>query len=404
MKLRLVARWCSFIGLIAASCSPTESSPAIRTEAGPDGAISALGDLDATVSIGIDAGADSSTESSTDVNPSPPKDGAPAPACDTGPGVVALVDSGLYVYAMALSDSTIYLGTPNGVWSVPRTGGTPSHVSGNDEVDSLAVDSMRVFWAGFCPQSPNKGAAPDPTCSTSTALFAAPLSGGNYSVLAAGAWATTGMLVDSSGIYGSDLSTMWVASPNGGSPRTLTDPTVSPTAFAIQGDTVYVASFGNPGSVVGIPKAGGANVTLVDNQAHPGSIAADASGVYWSDWGTAGSWGALMRANLDGSAVTVLLAGEPSNAISISSLAIDQHDVFWTEQGAGRVMKISKSGGAPQVIAEGLSGPNRIATYGGNIYWLEQPFVDASISVSDSGSAGADAGAYMATTVMTACK
>jgi hypothetical protein len=212
------------------------------------------------------------------------------------------------------------------------------------------------------------------------------------------------MLVDSSGIYGSDLSTMWVASPNGGSPRTLTDPTVSPTAFAIQGDTVYVASFGNPGSVVGIPKAGGANVTLVANQAHPGSIAADASGVYWSDWGTAGSWGALMRANLDGSAVTVLLAGEPSNAISISSLAIDQDDVFWTEQGAGRVMKISKSGGAPQVIAEGLSGPNRIMTYGGNIYWLEQPFVDASISVSDSGSAGADAGAYMAATVMTACK
>jgi len=100
----------------------------------------------------------------------------------------------------------------------------------------------------------------------------------------------------------------------------------------------------------------------------------------------------------------VLLAGEPSNAISISSLAIDQDDVFWTEQGAGHVMKISKSGGAPQVIAEGLSGPNRITTYGGNIYWLEQPFVDASISVSDSGSAGADAGAYMAATVMTACK
>jgi hypothetical protein len=322
-------------------------------------------------------------------------------ACDTGPQPVALVAGGPYVYAMALDDSYVYLGTIQGVWRVPRTGGTPSLVSGNNEVDALAVDSTRVYWAGFCPESP-QGTAPDPTCPGSTALFAASIGGGNYSVLAANTWATSGMLVDSSGIYGSDSVSVWVASPNGGAPRILTDTTVSPQAFALQGDTVYVASLGiSTGSIVGIPKAGGPNVTLVAGQAHPGSIAADASGIYWSNWGYGATPGALMRANLDGSDVTTLLASDASNSLSISSVAIDEASVFWTEQATGLVRKMPKSGGAPQVIAQGLAGPNRITTYAGNVYWLAQPFMDASIS---SPEGGADAGVGAGANLMTACK
>jgi hypothetical protein len=313
---------------------------------------------------------------------------ATAAACNTGPGVTSVVANGQYAYSIAVDDGQIYFGSTNGVWRVADTGGTPSLLNGSSEVNAIAIDSAHVYWIGI-------------------SLMSAPLGGGDPTIVAAGVFATE-LLVDGLNVYGVD-GTLWAVSVSGGAKRSIIDgPSAGVEAIALFGDSVYVASFSGiaagtgvayQGSILRVPKAGGAApVVLVSNQPHPYAIAVDSTGVYWANAGYLGVAGGLMHSALDGNNATTL----PSS-INVGSVVLDETNVYWTED-SGRVMKMAKSGGDPQVIADGLSGPSDLLVNGGNVYWSEQPGLDASLIASVISVDGGQTGAPPAATVMTACK
>ena len=51
------------------------------------------------------------------------------------------------------------------------------------------------------------------------------------------------------------------------------------------------------------------------------------------------------------------------------SLAVDATHVYWTEIDQGRVMRVARSGGAPEVVADGQDSPTGIALYEGAAFW-----------------------------------
>jgi len=308
-----------------------------------------------------------------------------AAACNTGPGVTAVVTDGQYAYSIAVDDGQIYFGSTNGVWRVASTGGTPSILSGSSEVDAIAIDTANVYWIG-------------------SSLMSAPLGGGDPTIVATGVSANE-LLADGLNVYGVDGGALWAVSVSGGAQRSLIDgPSSGVEAIAVLGDSVYVASFSGiaagtsvvyQGSILRVPKAGGAApVVLVSNQPHPYAIAVDSTGVYWANAGYLGVAGGLMHSALDGGNAAAL----PSSA-NVGSVVLDETNVYWTEDGS-RVMKMAKSGGSPRVVADELSGPSALTVNGGNVYWSEQPELDASVSNIDGGQTGAPPAA----TVMTACE
>ncbi len=92
--------------------------------------------------------------------------------CDTPDGTISVVDQGLHAYGIAVDETYVYTATSQGVWRVLRTGGMPTHLSGADEADSIAIDNSNVYWAGNYPI----GSGPRPE--TGIGLFSAPLAGG----------------------------------------------------------------------------------------------------------------------------------------------------------------------------------------------------------------------------------
>ncbi len=317
-----------------------------------------------------------------------------AAPCDTPAGTTtALFTTGLYVYSLAVDDTYVYAGTPQGVWSVPRSGGTPEQIIGGGEVDAVASDGSHLYFAGT--YSVGSG----PRSQSATGLFSAPLGGGAATLLSADAWSTQ-IVVDDANVYGASGGP-WSVPIGGGGKTSLVQGSTpySPTAIALYGANVYGAAPSPQGAVVSVPKAGGALTVLVPNRAHPAAIAVDASGIYWGEYSYLSQAGGIFRAALDGSGVTMLSPDD-----DVSGLAIDEAAVYWSEQHTNTIRSVPKGGGATVTLASGLNGPAGIAEYAGNVYWAEQPFVDAAVAVGDASEGAPTGDAGEAPTLLTTCK
>lgn len=314
-------------------------------------------------------------------------DGTSAASCDTPTGMtMALIDTGLYAYNLAVDATYVYAATPQGVWRVARTGGTPTHLSGTGEADAIAVDSAHVYWAGMYAM----GSGPKP--GSGAGLFSAPIGGGDATMLSADAWSTQ-IAVDETNVYGA--SGPWSV-PIGGGSRTMLvqggTTHFASVAIAVYGSNVYFATAPGEGAIVSVPKTGGAPTVLVSNRAHPSAIAVDATGIYWGEYSYLAQPGGIFRAALDGSGVTMLSSDD-----DVAGIAIDDGNVYWSAQHANAIRSVPKGGGAMVTLASGLDGPAGVTQYAGNVYWAEQPFQDAS-----AGAPAVDAGE--SPTVMTTCK
>jgi hypothetical protein len=141
--------------------------------------------------------------------------------------------------------------------------------------------------------------------------------------------------------------------------------------------------------------------TLLVDEALPNHLALDASNIYWS------SDKQLMRASrvlpLVGEAITTSPgfperltihrgelfwispsnSNEPAALLATSgpiasvpdqvtlhySIAVDDDFVYWTEFEPGRIMRVSRGGGEPEVFADGQGGPTDIVLHEGAVYW-----------------------------------
>lgn len=115
----------------------------------------------------------------------------------------------------------------------------------------------------------------------------------------------------------------------------------------------------------------GATVLIsLGSVANPRGIAVDHAGgkIYWADF----DQDALYRANLDGSSMELWLP-LPSSSRPYG-VAFDPigNEVYWTEY-AGKIRRVSTSGGTGNTLVGGLSNPTYIALdpAGGRMYWSE---------------------------------
>jgi len=154
--------------------------------------------------------------SATDADASMP---AEVPPCDTGSSPLTLVGSE-YVYDFAVDDSNAYVATANGVYRVPRTGGPWAHVAGAADSDAvtIAIDATDVYWQGSLLSAPDSNGKQG----TIAALLSAPLGGGPSTTLFScfsGFYASIGLAVDATRVYGASNSSVASISIDGGAPE-----------------------------------------------------------------------------------------------------------------------------------------------------------------------------------------
>jgi hypothetical protein len=186
-----------------------------------------------------------------------------------------------------------------------------------------------------------------------------------------GGWAgANGISVNAHGVYWINATAAMKVPIGGGAlstvgpAATLGDGTLdAPSGVAVDG--AYVFSVGYCGSVI---RAGldGEQITVlaVGNQcAHTAGMAIDAANVYWAYYGAQGT---IMKLSRDGGTPVVLAYGQAWT----TSIAVHGNKVYWTNISTGSVMTVPVGGGSPTTVATGFSGGTAIAIDDTNIYWI----------------------------------
>jgi hypothetical protein len=181
-------------------------------------------------------------------------------------------------------------------------------------------------------------------------------------------------------VYFTDASRLRVVPKTGGdSSRVLFETGSNLGALVIDGDSAYVFA---AASIFRVPIDGGSPVALATSEA-PVALATDADSVYWVNFrfGKGHAPSALRKiAKSGGEPVTLVDDGsfEPSineNGPSEAYLRlfVDADSVYWGDQANHRVLRCSKTGGAPAVLAAGEQAwaVVSVVVYRGWAYWIE---------------------------------
>lgn len=252
----------------------------------------------------------------------------------------------------------------------PKTGGAPTSLANFGAGTSLATDGISVFW------------------STGVNIAKIPVAGGITTVLVSGQADVNALAVDNDSVYwlkagtwngstyNKDGSVMKVAM-TGGATTVLVAGQNLPVAIAVDGSTVYWTNQGtaNDGAVYKMPKTGGAPVQVASAQKLPCGMAINASVIYWVtnclwDKTKPGSQ-TLMKAPKSGGAATSLIETQDIS----SNIVADDSFVYWSFTGfdnllaTGTVSKVSVNGGDPIVLATAQNHPRGIALDSQRIYW-----------------------------------
>jgi len=154
--------------------------------------------------------------------------------------------------------------------------------------------------------------------------------------------------------------------------------------LALDAQSLYFVGFRDtaPG-VYRISRAGGASSLVIGGRFVGAPVAVDDKNVYSirnNDLGGIGE-AELLAVDKATSGVTVLATGEPSfkvGGVVRASLVIDATHVYWTaDDGAddagavryGRLMRVKKTGGAKEVLADKEAGAYGLAVDDGFVYW-----------------------------------
>jgi hypothetical protein len=222
-------------------------------------------------------------------------------------------NDGTNMSVLALNSTHAFFGrTANGasaVWSVPKTGGTPTLVAGGVP-NYIVADDGFVYWTD------------------GTGIYSAPVAGGTASQLTTSSGAGRLALDERGALYWVDV-----------------------------GARGFVHRMENR---IGVPITG--------EQAPTGAIAVDAAFVYFGDAGVPGSSGAILRVpRIGGSVETVTTTAAPVVAIRLDPLNVYFRDT------SGAVFSMPKSGGAPILLSAPnsgtVSGPLDVDVNAGVVWW-----------------------------------
>ena len=177
---------------------------------------------------------------------------------------------------------------------------------------------------------------------------------------------------------------------------------VWPASVAVDATQVYIALYDPEGSILAVPKVGGAARKLraanypesivlsggrlfyaesgarrvaavnVDGSSFADlasvfgvvGVAVDATHVYWADHVYDGSVGRVPR----GGGPSITLAPGKKGPIRV---AVDDTDLYWTEYYSNEVRAVAKAGGTPRTIARGIDSPVGIAVDADAIYFVD---------------------------------
>jgi len=275
--------------------------------------------------------------------------------------------TGQFVLALVSDAANVYWTENSGVMREAHSGGAPERIaSGGVTPHDIALDRTSVYWT-------------DPGART---VMRAPLAGGAAQTLASGSqYYPQGIAVDGRAVYfGTGSDVMRVPLTGGASDTLATGQSAS--SIAVDGANVYWTNWSADlvGAVMRAPLSGGIPQTIASGQTVPHAITVDAHNVYWANDGN------LMRVPMAGGSPEALV----SNQTSINGIAVDGTNVYWTNwapNGApagqlgkgtsdGTVMKVSASGGKPQVVAASQSG-RAIAVDATSVYWAN--YVDETV-------------------------
>ena len=103
-------------------------------------------------------------------------------------------------------------------------------------------------------------------------------------------------------------------------------------AVALDGQNVYFSTLTPSGSIVKVPKAGGATVTLASNLASPDGLAVDATHAYFTTYDD----GQVAKVPVGGGNVVVLAFGQSSP----DGIVVDATHVYWANNvDGGAILK-----------------------------------------------------------------
>jgi hypothetical protein len=148
--------------------------------------------------------------------------------------------------------------------------------------------------------------------------------------------------------------------------------------IALDGTSIYVIDV--MGAVSRVSRAGGGTPSFIASAhagyVYPGGLAADDTYLYWTTLGFGDARGQVVRMPKTGGEVEVLADARPRP----SQIAIDDARIYWVEEGSswtpdgnGAVATIAKSGGAVTELASGQPRPIALVLHDDDVYWANGP-------------------------------
>jgi hypothetical protein len=137
----------------------------------------------------------------------------------------------------------------------------------------------------------------------------------------------------------------------------------APLGLVADSNNVYWSDNRSSGAILSSTAApGGAVETLATGQDFPLYLAADADNVYWGNRG-----GLLLRATRSTGAIS-MVAASPGDGPA-GALLLDGDQIYFADQGGGRVFAVARDGGELTQLYDAQSEPLGIAADAQFVYW-----------------------------------